>query len=80
MPDECMDERAPCRAALGWGASIGTLIVLDVYTNSRHDESTLSSQLRRLYRTNTPAGRAAFIGSWAALTTWFIPHICRHPH
>lgn len=38
-------------------------------------EATLSHFTRKAFRTNTPAGRAAFVLSWAALTAWLVPHI-----
>lgn len=65
------------RPRLIWGAGIGSLIVLDVLLDRRHDESTLSEVTRSLYRTHTPLGRAAFLASWAALSGWLIPHICK---
>lgn len=60
-----------------WAAGIGTLVVLDVALDRRHDGSTLSEVTRMVYRTDTPLGRCAFIASWAALSTWLVPHICR---
>lgn len=60
-----------------WAAGIGSLVVLDVWCDSRHDDSTLSSVTRMVYRTDTPLGKAAFIGSWLALSGWLVPHICR---
>jgi hypothetical protein len=60
-----------------WAAGIGSLVVLDVLLDRRHDGSTLSEVTRLIYRTDTPFGRCAFVASWAALTGWLVPHICR---
>lgn len=62
-----------------WAAGIGTLVVLDVVLDRRHDGSTLSEVTRLIYRTDTRAGRCAFVASWAALSGWLVPHICRPP-
>ena len=61
-----------------WSSAIGTLAVADLVLNRRHDGSTLSEVARHVYRTDTPAGRVAFVASWCALSAWLIPHICRH--
>lgn len=60
-----------------WAAGIGTLVVLDVVLDQRHDGSTLSEVTRLVYRTDTRLGRCAFVASWAALSGWVVPHICR---
>jgi hypothetical protein len=60
-----------------WAAGIGTLVVLDVALDSRHDGSTLSEVTRLVYRTDTRFGRCAFVASWLGLTGWLIPHICK---
>lgn len=65
------------RPRLIWAAGIGSLIVLDVVLDRRHDDSTLSGVTRSLYRTHTPLGRAAFVASWSAPSAWFVPHICK---
>lgn len=65
------------RGTVIWTAGIGPLIVLDAVLDKRNDGSTLSEATRYIYRTETPFGRAAFVASWLALSTWLIPHICR---
>jgi len=65
------------RPRLIWAAGIGSLIVLDVALDRRHDSSTLSEVTRALYRTDTTAGRVAFVASWAVLSAWLCPHICK---
>lgn len=72
-----MDARRPMVAA--WLGAIGSLAVADLVLNARHDGSTLSEAARHVYRTDTPVGRAAFVASWAVLSGWLIPHICRTP-
>lgn len=62
-----------------WTAGIGPLIVLDILLDKRSDGSTLSEATRYIYRTETRFGRCAFVASWAALTAWLVPHICRKP-
>jgi hypothetical protein len=65
------------RPVLIWTAGIGSLVVLDVALDQRHDGSTLSEVTRLVYRTDTPLGRCAFVASWLALSGWFVPHICK---
>lgn len=60
-----------------WASLIGALVVLDLWADRKHDHSTLSCQVRRVYRTDHKLGRLAFIASWAGLTAWFVPHVCR---
>lgn len=60
-----------------WAAGIGSLVVLDVALDRRHDGSTLSEVTRLVYRTETPLGRCAFVASWVGLSAWFVPHILR---
>lgn len=61
-----------------WLASIGSLVVLDVWT-SRNGVAgdSLSEVTRSIYRPETRLGRVAFVGSWVALSSWLIPHICK---
>lgn len=66
------------RPTLIWAAGIGTLVVVNgVILNPRGDGSTFSECIRLIYRTDTRLGRCALIGSWAALTSWVLPHWCR---
>jgi hypothetical protein len=60
-----------------WASCIAALIALDVWCDHRRNDSTLSCQVRRVFRTDHRTGRLAFIASWAALTAWLVPHICR---
>ena len=68
------------RPGLVWASLLGSLAVLDLLCDRRHDETTLSAVTRRAYRTHTLGGRVAFVGSWALLTAWLVPHICRAVH
>lgn len=61
-----------------WGACISALVALDVWCNRQCNDSTLSCQLRVVFRTDHKTGRLVFIAFWAGLTAWFVPHICRH--
>jgi hypothetical protein len=58
----------------GWVGAVAALALADVICD-RRGWPTLSSTTRHLLHTQTPAGRAAFIAGWAALTVWFVPHI-----
>lgn len=60
-----------------WATAIGALGLADWLLDRRHDGSTLSECARHVWHTDTPAGRVSFALSWAALSVWFIPHICR---
>lgn len=61
-----------------WLASIGGLVVLDVWTSRNATAGdSLSEVARSIYRPDTKLGRAAFVGSWVALSSWLIPHICK---
>jgi hypothetical protein len=63
--------------AFVWGGTVAAVAAMDVYANRRRDGSTLSMFVRRAFRTETQPGRVAFVGAWAALSGWFVPHICR---
>ena len=60
---------------LVWATLLGSLAVLDLLCDRRHDDTTLSAVTRRAYRTHTLGGRVAFVGSWALLSGWLVPHI-----
>lgn len=66
------------RANLFWPTVLGSLGILDFWCakNATVGDS-LSEVTRATLRTHTPLGRAAFVGAWAGLTVWLIPHICR---
>ena len=61
-----------------WGAAIGALAAYDVMCARRGDESTLSCTVRR--HLTTREREILFIGGWAALTAWFVPHILSPLH
>jgi hypothetical protein len=44
---------------------------------TKKPEYTLSHGLRTVFCTRTPAGKLAFVGGWALLTNWLVPHILR---
>lgn len=44
-----------------WGGVFGCLGVLDIWRMTKHDESTLSESIRRVFRTDTLVGRALFL-------------------
>jgi hypothetical protein len=62
---------------VAWAGIAIVGIALEAESLQRHDGATLSETLRAVYHTSTPTGRALFVASWAALTIWFVPHICR---
>lgn len=66
------------RPVLFWATSIGTLAAFDYWcaTNAVEGDS-LSECTRALLRTDTLAGGLVFVGAWAGLTAWFVPHILR---
>lgn len=51
----------------------------DLYAAFVKHEGTLSQFGRETFRTDTAAGKAAWIASWAALSAWLIPHVCKWP-
>ena len=64
------------RSALGWRlfwvSVIGWLGVFDAWRATKRDGSTLSEVTRVLFRTDHPAGRAAFLAALAALAVHII--------
>lgn len=66
------------RPAPFWVSALGGLAVLDIWcARNATTGDSLSEVTRAALRTHTPAGRAVFIGAWAALTVWLVPHIVR---
>jgi len=65
------------RRRLSWAGVALVAAVLQAMSLRRHDGATLSETTRAIYRTHTPAGRALFVASWAGLSAWLVPHICR---
>lgn len=65
--------------ALGfWLTVLAGLGLFDLWcAKNATDGDSLSEVAREVFRTETPAGRAALIGFWAALSAWLIPHLCR---
>lgn len=66
------------RPAPFWLGTLGALAAYDYWCakNATIGDS-LSEVARATFRTDHPLGRAAFIGAWAVLTAWLLPHICR---
>lgn len=60
-----------------WIGSIIALGVLDFWA-ARTDRNTLSCTARRIFRTNTVAGKAAWVVGWTGLSVWLIPHIIKN--
>jgi hypothetical protein len=60
-----------------WGGLAGVGLVAELVSLRRHDGATLSETARAVFATHTPAGRLAFVGAWAALTVFLVPHICK---
>jgi hypothetical protein len=66
----------PGRALRLWAAVVGGAVVVElVAIRARRPDLTLSAATRVACRTDTPMGRAVFVGGWAALSAWFVPHI-----
>lgn len=65
-----------CRPGLLWGGILAAGAVSEAHAlRRRHHDCTLSAQTRRAFRTQHPAGRAAFMVGGAALASWFLHHI-----
>lgn len=62
-----------------WYGSIAALAVIDLWCGQVKREGTLSQASRELFRTNTPAGKAAWIIAWGGFTAWLVPHISNWP-
>lgn len=58
-----------------WLGTIGGLVAFDVYMSRRNPKWTLSNRSRRFFAVHTRPGQMAFIGGWALLTGWLLPHI-----
>jgi hypothetical protein len=66
----------PQHGYLVWAAVIGGALLMEAEgLRRRRFEHTLSYATRYVFKTHTPAGKVAFVGGWAALTYWFLPHI-----
>lgn len=70
-----MKTRAPWAWVGLWLVGLG---VESWALKNKRRELTLSHATRRVMRTDTIAGRVAFIGGWCLLTKWFVPHIVNH--
>jgi hypothetical protein len=62
-----------------WLTAFGAMAAVDLYCAKVRHGGTLSQAGREIFRTNTPAGRAAWIAGWTGLTAWLIPHIIKWP-
>lgn len=61
-----------------WASAVGGLVILDVWCDRNETSGdTFSEVVRLVFRTDTKAGKIAFVCAWSGLTGWFIPHIIR---
>jgi hypothetical protein len=66
------------RAAIGWFCAVlGAVFAEWRALNQGRHSATLSAATRVTFRTDTAAGRFAFVAMWTALTSWFLPHILK---
>lgn len=66
------------RAEYIWLAVIGGSSLLDWWADQGEpDQDTLSECARRLFRTDTPAGRVALTATIAVGATWLRRHLCK---
>lgn len=79
MGSMVMKPKVVVPAFCGWIGTISTMIAADIILDKRRNGSTLSEAARWIFRTDTRLGKAVFVGSWAALSTWLIPHIINVP-
>lgn len=63
----------------GWISSIVALGALDWYAAYVKGDGTLSQCGREIFKTNTTAGKVAWVTAWGGLTYWIIPHIINWP-
>jgi hypothetical protein len=69
---------SPRTARKFWVATFAGLGIFDLWlAKNATDGDSLSEVAREVFRTETPAGRAALIGFWGALSAWLIPHLLR---
>lgn len=69
--------RRPVASAF-WLGALGSLGLFDYWcAKNATDGDSLSECTRDVLRTHTRVGQVAFVTSWAALSAWLIPHICR---
>lgn len=65
-----------CRPALLWGGILVAGVAAEAHALAcRHHDCTLSALTREVFRTDRPAGRAAFVAGSALLALWFQYHI-----
>jgi hypothetical protein len=65
-----------CRPALVWGGILAAGVAAEAHALlQRHHDCTLSAMTRSVFRTEQPAGRAAFVLGSAAFAVWFQYHI-----
>lgn len=63
------------RSDVVWLTAIFAAIGADVWCSRKQDGTALSCTVRRLFRVHHRVGQLAFLGGWAYLTYWFLPHI-----
>lgn len=62
-----------------WIGAIAGLGILDWYCANVKHEGTLSQAGRETFRTNTAAGKIAWIVFWVSLSSWLVPHVIKWP-
>lgn len=64
------------RRRLAWVAALAPAVALEVVeVRKGPDGVPLSRVLREVFHTDTPLGRAAFVGATAGTAVWLVPHI-----
>jgi hypothetical protein len=59
-----------------WACLLLTGTIIECYAlRRRMHEHTLSHATRYMFRTSTRPGRAVFMFTWSAFTSWFLIHI-----
>lgn len=65
-----------CRPALLWGGILAAGVVAEMHALAcKHHDCTLSALTREVFRTDSRAGRTAFVVGSALLALWFQYHI-----
>lgn len=65
-----------CRPGVIWGALFAAGLAAEAHALvAHHHDCTLSAMTRRTCRTDSPAGRTAFVAGSALVAVWFQYHI-----
>lgn len=62
-----------------WIAYLATGVIADIVAAQIKQAWTFSAATREVFKTDTPAGKAAFLGAWATLTNWYPKHVLNAP-